>query len=177
LSSTYPSLQEFFLIGKALKSHGTSGQLRLMIEDQFKGYIREGSFLFFELNGSKVPYRVVSKEDGAHFVVTLEDVPNKKESDVLSGLDLWIPLDAVKPRHQRSPRNIKDKWDDYSILDQESSSVYNIIRVEEYPQQLMAVIRIDNREILIPLSDQLISSIDKGSKTITMHIPEGLMDL
>lgn len=148
-----------------------------MIEDQFKGYIREGSFLFFEQNGVKVPYMVISKEDGAHFVVTLDDVPNKKESDILSGLDLWVPLEIVKPRHQRSPRNIMDKWNEYRIADQKSELVYDIIRVEEYPQQLMAVIKIDNKEILIPLSDQLISSIDKGNKMITMTIPEGLMDL
>lgn len=177
MSSAYPSLHEFFLIGKALKSHGTSGQLRLMIEDQFKGYIREGSFLFIEHNGVKVPYKVISKEDGAHFVISLDDVTDKKESDKLSGLNLWIPLDTVKSRHQRSPRNIKDKWNEYRILDEESSSVYDIIRVEEYPQQLMAVIKIEEKEILIPLSDQLISSIDKANKMIRMTIPEGLMDL
>jgi len=177
LSSQFPSLHEYFLIGKALKSHGTSGQLRLMIEDQFKGYVREGSFLFFEHNGSKVPYMVISKDDGAHFVVTLDDVPNKRESDKLSGLDLWIPLEIVKPRHQRSPRNIKDKWSEYRIVDQNSDVVYDILRVEEYPQQLMAVIMVDNKEILIPLSDQLISDIDKPNKMITMTIPEGLMDL
>ena len=177
MSSTYPSLREYFLIGKALKSHGTSGQLRIMIEDQFKGYIREGSFLFFEHDGNKVPYKVINKEDGAHFVVSLDDIPNKKESDKLSGLALWIPLETVKPRHQRSPRNIKDKWNEYRIVNEESSAVYDIIRVEEFPQQLMAVIKIENKEILIPLSDQLISSIDKDNKMIRMIIPEGLMDL
>jgi len=177
LSAAYPSLHQYFLIGKTLKSHGTAGQLRLMIEDQFKGYIREGEYLFFDLNGSKVPYMVMHKEDGAHFVITLEDVPNKKESDLLSGLDLWIPLEVVKPRHQRSPRNIKDKWDEYRIIDEDSQSIFDVIRVEEFPQQLMAVIRIENKEILIPLSDQLISSIDKDNKMIVMNIPEGLMDL
>ena len=148
-----------------------------MIEDQFKSYIKTGTFLFFDLKGSKVPFLISEVEDGAHFVISLEDVPNKKESDLLSGLDLWVPLETVKPRHQRSPRNLKDKWDEYRIEDENNHVIYDVIRVEEFPQQLMAVISIDNKEILIPLSDQLISAIDKENKIISMQIPEGLLEL
>ncbi|HUR30751.1 MAG TPA: hypothetical protein VMZ69_04925 [Saprospiraceae bacterium] len=177
MSTAYPSVYNYFLIGKTLKSHGTQGLLRLMIEDQFKVYIKGGSFIFFDLNGSKVPYMVNTFDEGVHFVIGLEDVRSKKESDLLSGLDIFVPLDSVKSRHQRSPRNIKDKWDEYRILDVSNESVYDVLRVEEFPQQLMAVIKIDQKEILIPLSDQLITSIDKMNKLIMMHIPEGLLDL
>ena len=149
----------------------------MMIEDQFKTYIKTGSFIFFSLNGSKVPFLITAIEDGAHFVISLKDVSNKKASDLLSGLDIWIPLESVKPRHQRSPRNLKDKWDEYRIEDEITHAMYEVIRVEEFPQQLMAVISIDDKEILIPLSDQLISRIDKESKMITMQIPDGLLEL
>ncbi len=177
MSSPYPSISQYFLIGKSLKSHGTGGGLRLMVEDQFKGYLRKGSYIFFDLNGSKVPFQVLDTDDGSHYVITLEDVDNKKHSDVLSGLEIWIPLETVKSRHQRSPKNIPGKWDEYRIIDQQSNTMFDIIRVEEYPQQLMAIIEIENKEILIPLSDQLISSIDKENKIIHMEIPEGLLEL
>lgn len=177
MSSVYPAINRYFLVGRTLKSHGTGGQLRLMIEDQFKTYIKKDSFVFFNLDGSKVPYLIKGIEDEAHFVISLEDVPNKRESDLLAGKDLWIPLDDVKSRHQRSPRNIQDKWIEYFIMDDASNMRYKIIRVEEFPQQLMAVIRIGEKEHLIPLSDQLISSIDKENKIINMEIPAGLLEL
>ena len=41
----------------------------------------------------------------------------------------------------------------------------------------MAVLDIDGRNILIPLSDQLITEIDKDQKIIHMEIPEGLLEL
>ena len=75
-----------------------------MVEDSYKMYLQKGSFLFFDCNGSKVPYMITDLEEGAHTVISLEDVNDKKESDLLSGLDIWIPLDIVKPRHQRSPK-------------------------------------------------------------------------
>jgi 16S rRNA processing protein RimM len=177
LSSTYPPVLNFFLIGKSLKSHGTAGKLRLALESQFKSYIKQDSFLFFNLDGSKVPFKINEVEDNAHFVIGLEDVTNKKDSDLLAGNDIWIEMDVVKPRHQRSPRNIKDKWEEYQLLDTRSNTTFTIERVEEFPQQLMAVVRIEDRERLIPLSEQLISSIDRQNKLITMELPEGLLEI
>ena len=124
-----------------------------------------------------MPFKIAGYEDGAHFVLSLEDISSKKDSDFLSGLEIFVPLNLVKSRHQRSPRNIKDKWNEYKIIDQETNAVYEILRVEEYPQQLMAVVQLGDKEILIPLSDQLITSIDKVDKVLMMNIPEGLLDL
>ena len=149
----------------------------MLIEDRFKTYISEGTYLFFDLNGSKVPYMVTSVEEDAHFVISLEDVINKKESDLLAGQELWIPLSTVKSRHQLSPKNINDKWAEYRLHDNSSDIEYPILRTEQYPQQLMAVIEIANREVLVPLSDQLITEISKEKKIIFIDIPEGLLEL
>ena len=177
MSTRYATVYQFFLIGKALKSHGTQGQLRLMIENQFKSYLKKGSFIFFDLNGSKVPFQIAEVDESVHFVISLADVRTKKESDLLSGFEIFIPLDSVKSRHQRSPRNIKDKWEEYKIIDAETNAIYEVLRVEEFPQQLMAVVQVDQKEILIPLSDQLITAIDKTNRVIMMNIPQGLLDL
>ena len=177
MSAPYAPVKDFFLIGKTLKSHGTSGQLRLMIEDRFTSYVQPGSFVFFDIDGSRVPFKVTGVGEGQHFVIALDAVDNKQDSDLLAGKDIWVPLDQVKPLHQKSPRNIKAKWEDYTIHDEKSGASYPILRTEEYPQQLMAVIDINGREILIPLHDQLIVDIDKEQKVIRMEIPEGLLDL
>lgn len=148
-----------------------------MVDRQLKSYIRKGTYLFFDLDGSKVPYHVTDVEDGNHFVISLQDVLNKKDSDVLGNIEFYIPLETVKTKHQHSPKNLRGKWDEYRILDSKTEIVYDILRVEEFPQQLMAIINIDAKEILVPLSDQLINSIDKEHKIIQMEIPEGLLDL
>ena len=149
----------------------------MLIEDRFKTYVTEGTYIFFDLDGSKVPYMVTNVEEEAHFVISIEDVINKRESDLLAGQEIWVPLATVKSRHQLSPKNIKDKWSEYLLHDNGSGTAYPILRTEEYPQQLMAVIQIANREVLVPLSDQLITEISKEEKTIFMDIPEGLLEL
>lgn len=170
-------VRDYFHLGKALKSHGTGGQLRLLVEDRFKSYLSPEAFVFFDLDGSKVPFRITDAEDAQHFVVTLDDVKSKDASDLLSGKEIYIPLHLVKSRHQRSPRNLKEQWADYSIINQADQQSYAILRTEEYPQQLMAVIASGDREVLIPLHDQLILEIDHDQKHILMDFPEGLLSL
>jgi 16S rRNA processing protein RimM len=177
LSNAYPPVREFFLLGKTLKSHGTSGHLRLMIEDRLKGYVKAGSFVFIDLNGSRVPFQVKEVDEVQHFVMLLEGINGKQESDTLTGKEIWVPMEQVKTRHLKSPRNINEKWEDYEIRDEKTGTSFHILRTEEYPQQLMAVVLLDEREILIPLHEQLIMNIDRDQKIISMEIPEGLLDL
>lgn len=173
----FPPIRAYFLLGKTLKSHGTSGQLRIMIEDRLKTYAQEGAFLFLEHVGSKVPYRITEAEEGQHYVVRLEEVAGKQEADRLSGKEIWIPVDQVKLRHLKSPVNLREPWADYTIIHSSSGETFPILRTEEYPQQLMAIILSHGKEIMIPLHEQLIEAIDKEAKTILMEIPEGLFEL
>lgn len=177
LNAPYAPVKDFFLVGKTLKSHGTAGQLRLMIEERLMSYIKPGSFIFFDIDGSRVPFKVKDVEEGQHFVISLEDVDGRQESDKLTGKEIWVPLEQIKPRHQKSPRNIKAKWEDYTIHDEKTGVSFPIIRTEEFPQQLMAIVEANGKEMMIPLHDQLIVDIDKDQKVIRMEIPEGLMEL
>ncbi len=177
MSAEYTRVKDFFLLGKTLKSHGTAGQLRILVEERLSSYIQPDAFVFFDLNGSKVPYQIEDVEQGQHFLISLKDINGKQESDTMTGKEIWIPMEQVKPRHLKSPRNIKEKWEDFTLVDEKSGLPYPILRTEEFPQQLMAVIAINGKEILIPLHEQLITSIDRDQKIINMEIPEGLLDL
>jgi len=177
LSAEYTRVKDFFLLGKTLKSHGTAGQLRILVEDRLSSYLKPDTFIFFDLNGSKVPYQIDDVEQGQHFLISLKDINGKQESDTMTGKEIWIPMNQVKPRHLQSPRNINEKWEDYSLHDERSSNTFPILRTEEYPQQLMAVIEVGGKEILIPLHEQLITTIDRDQKIIHIEIPEGLLEL
>jgi 16S rRNA processing protein RimM len=177
VSNLYPAVTEFFLLGKTLKSHGTSGQIRLLVENKLKPYIRPGEYLFLDLQGSKVPYKIEAVNEEVHFVIELEDIHGKEESDALTNKEIWIPLDKVKAIHKLAPRRLQDEWRNYMILDKATRKMHAILRTEEFPQQLMAVIEWNGKEYFIPLAEQLITSIDRKEKIVYMDLPEGILDL
>ena len=177
MSNPFPSVSTYFLLGKTLKSHGTGGQLRLLVERKFKPYLNPGNFLFFDHDGSKVPFKILTIEEDAHLVISLESVDSKQKSDLLANQDFWIPTTLIKPQHLNAPRQLQDDWADYFILDQSSKQMYPMLRTEEFPQQLMGVIELEGKEVFIPLHEDLISAIDKKERIIYMEIPEGLLEL
>lgn len=174
---SFTSVTSFFRLGHILKSHGTGGQLRLQIEDRFKVYLKRGIYIFLDLEGSKVPFQITSIEDQQHFIVSLEGVDNKEQSDRLAGGMVWIPAAQIRERHKNAAFHFKETWKDYILHDIRTGDEFPVIRTEEFPQQLMAIIRYQEREIMIPLHEQLIDRIDREQKCILMHIPEGLLEL
>ena len=177
MTNPFPPVTSYFLLGKTLKSHGTGGQLRVLVERKFKVYLKPGAFIFFDHDGSKVPYKVLSVEEDAHVVISLENTSSKQLSDRLTNQDFWIPTSEIKPQHLNAPRQVQADWADYFILDQSTKQMHPIVRTEEFPQQLMAVIQLDGKEVYIPLHEDLISSIDRKERIIYMDIPEGLLEL
>jgi 16S rRNA processing protein RimM len=177
VSNRFITVTDFFLLGKVLKAHGTAGQLRLLVEDKFKSYLKPGFFLFFDIEGSKVPYRIEAVDDDAHFTITLHDLAGREQADTFGGKECWVPVEHIKKHHLKSPAHLPDKWSEYHIHDEISDQQFAILRTEELPQQLMAIIAVQGVERYIPLHEELISSIDKEAKIIHMRFPEGLLEI
>jgi len=53
-----------------------------------------------------------------------------------------------------------------------------IISIEEYPQQMMAFIRLaEGEEIMVPLSPAFIVDIDVEQRIVDMNLPDGMVDV
>ena len=71
-------------------------------------------------------------------------------------------------------------WDNmigYKISDITTNTIHVILELREFPQQIMAVINTDKKELLVPLNDEFIDDIDHDKRIIQMSLPEGLLDL
>jgi 16S rRNA processing protein RimM len=65
----------------------------------------------------------------------------------------------------------------FELTDTTSGLTGTISEVVQHPGQLMAVAIIKGDEVLIPLHPDLIVSVNTRHKTITMTLPEGLVNL
>lgn len=169
-------IEHFQEIGTLRKVYGKSGTLRCQIELIFLESFNQSQFIFLDLDGSKVPFLIESKEgSGSEFSLNLKDINSPEAAATLAGKVILLPLnDSIK-----SIKNIKetDILIGFKILDQNESIIGKIQKIEEYPQQLMAIVHDNLNEYLIPLNEELILGIDQNSQTINMTLPEGLLDL
>ena len=65
----------------------------------------------------------------------------------------------------------------YHAVDADGKALGKIEDVFELPAHTLAQVFIDGKEALLPLNEETIVKIDRRKKTISLQLPEGLLDI
>ena len=165
--------EEVYKIGKLGKTHGVKGEISFLFDDDVFDRV-DADYLVLMIDGILVPffmeeYRFRSDTTA---IVKFCDIDTQERARELTGCDVWFP------------RALADSDDDtitwaaivgFDIIDANSGKpVGRIASVDDSTINILFCLE-DGR--LIPASEDLITGIDKANKTITINIPEGLLDL
>ena len=65
----------------------------------------------------------------------------------------------------------------FTAVDDNEGELGIITDIHEYPQQLIATVTYKNCEVLFPLNEEVIISIDVVREIVTVDLPDGLLDI
>ena len=65
----------------------------------------------------------------------------------------------------------------FTILDSEHGDIGIIESVNDSASQVLFEVKKGNKELLIPVTDDIITKVDRKSKTVHVTTPEGLVQL
>ena len=111
-------------------------------------------------------------------ILKLEEVDSREAALKLYNKEIFVEKKLV-----RENPITKEKENEFSIFlgfiisDQELGLIGKIIDIAEYPQQIMAFVEYEGKEIMIPLNETFILEIDPEKKTISMDLPRGLISI
>lgn len=168
-----------FQLGSIIRKVGTDGRILLLMDtDNPKHYIKTES-VFVELYGKLVPFFVSSlrlqPSNQAH--LKLDDIDLPEQADILIGADVFLPLEQLP---KLSGTNFYyHEVIGFEIFDLNTKSIAGFIFeiIENGPNDLFLVKSTNDIEILIPIADDWIKTVDRVSKRIEMTLPEGLVDV
>lgn len=170
------TLEESFYIGYITKTRGLKGEMQLFFE--FEDYLDlDFDVLFVEMNKKLVPYFVdglkIQKNSTAY--LNLEDIDHIDKAQPLIKKKVYLSLDKMP---ERDPDDFR--YTDlvgYLVIDEQEGEIGELIHVQEMPQQFMATVAFEEKELLFPLNDDLIVGIDPEEEVLVVNLPEGLVDL
>ena len=169
-------IKETFYIGYITKTRGLKGEMQLYFE--FEDYAElELDVLFVEISKKLVPYFVdsVKIHNNSTAYLNLEDVDHVDKAHPLIRKKVYLPLDKMP---ERDPDDFRySDFVGYLVVDEQEGEIGEIIAVQELPQQFMAVVDFDGKELLFPLNEELILGIDDEEQVLEVELPEGLIDL
>ncbi len=175
--------QAYVNIGYTRKAHGLSGELKFAIEEQFLEDFLKNERIFIAVRSSKIPYFIANVRGKGELIVQLEDVDNRDAAQLLQSKEIFLREQDIIPDKEREievPDEDELEYErlvGYLIVDQIMGDIGAIDEVLEMPQQEMAFLKHKGRDVLIPLNDQMIISIDEVNKKVLMDLPDGLLDV
>lgn len=158
-------------VAQVLKSNGTDGELLLSFFDVAPEDIDLQEPVFIEFDGLPVPFYFESftPRGNNRALVRLTGVRSLKDADELAGQSVYA--DYFEEEEEEDLVG-------WTLCNADGQAVGTVVDYEDIPGNLcLWVERPDGEQILIPFHEELIVSVDESSQTITMTVPEGILDL
>lgn len=165
-------------VGLIAKPHGVEGELVVRADYGFDADDLTYEFLLVEIDGGLVPYYVeeVRIKNSDEVLAKLEFCDTQEDAKRLAGQPVYISRDWLEG--DQDCETSTGMLIGYEANDVELGHLGKIDSIDEQGgnNPLFVVVR-DGEEILIPITDDFIESIDDDNMTVTFRLPEGLVEL
>ena len=165
--------EEVYKIGRLGKTHGVRGEISFLFDDDVFDRT-DADYLILRVDGILVPFFIEEyrfKSD-ANAIVKFDGIDTQERARELTGCDVYFPRSLAEGDDGDISWSILVGFD---ILEAQSGkAVGRIAAIDDATMNILFELE-DGR--LVPASEDLITAIDQETRTITMHIPEGLLEL
>ncbi len=164
-------------LGKITKPHGLKGEVQIWLDVDLPEAYETLEALFLEQKGELIPYIIEQIQiRGKKSILKLEDFKKIEDTEKIVGLEVYLPLKKL-PKLKGKQFYYHDVIG-YEVCDKTPENKVGKLAAiyESTGQDLFAVLK-DEKEILIPIVDDFIVSIDHEAEQIVVSVPDGLIDL
>jgi len=167
---------EYFQLGRVIKVHGYRGEMVILLEtDKPEDYAKLET-IFLNIDGSLVPFWIRSIRINDNLaIISLDDITEKESAIRLLKKEVFLP---IKDLHTLEENDFYfHEIIGFSVRDKKHGDIGKVEDVLERPEQELIRILKGKTEILIPLTNDMISKVDRKKKILHIITPDGLIDL
>ena len=168
-------------VGVTRKPFGVNGQLKLQIEPTYLEDVLKADVLFLEIGGQQVPYFIENFQEAGDLIVHFEEVESREQAAKIVSRPVFLrPTDIIPLEEKEIALETIEphlKYLHYQIEEVELGKIGEIVRIEIFPQQEMAFVEYQGREVMIPLHPSFVVKEDKENRVLRLDLPEGMLEI
>jgi 16S rRNA processing protein RimM len=173
------SAQTQLRVGRLTKAHGLKGGLKLELytDDPDRRFTPGASFSLqvpetSPWHGKRLELAELRWYNG-HPVGFFVGVADRAAAESLVKAILWIDQDPAEPAEP-------DAWYDHQLVGldvvRDGRTVGVVERVEHLPAQDLLVVKVEDREVLVPFVRAIVPEVDVDAHRVVVTPPEGLFE-
>ena len=172
--------ENYIEIGRTLKVHGVKGALKVKIKEEYLEDFVQTQVLFLDLGRMHVPYFIKQRTMGNDLIVYFEDVDSREQAFDIASKKIFLREQDLIPEKVRELETDSLEFGQlkgFVLQDVTLGELGEIEEIVEFPQQEMAFVTYQKKEVMIPLNANLIVEIKEKERQVLMDLPEGLLDM
>ena len=167
---------EYFELGYLAKPHGLKGAFHVFMDVDDPYEYEDLDAVFVQQGNEMVPYFIEDLQIRDNLnLMNLEGIESLDAAKELVGSKLFLPV-AMLPK-LKDNQFYYHEIIGYQVEDQSLGLLGIVKEVVSLGAQDVVVMIYQNREVLIPLTDEIIPKVNKKEKVILSILPEGLLEI
>lgn len=167
---------ECYELGRIIKPHALKGEVQILLDVDYPEDYEELESVFVDIKGELVPYFVESIKIRPNLVIVkFEGVDNFDTAIKLKNAMLFLPEDELDELEE--DEYYMHELIGFVVTDEVVGELGKVINVHSLPAQNVLALNYQNKEILIPIIDHIVTKIDKENRQISVNLPDGLLDV
>lgn len=167
---------DVYYLGNVVKIHGFKGALGLKLDADEPSHYKELESVFVEINNELVPFfidQIQIKQKGLA-VVKFEGVDSEHDARQLLKAALYLPIEALPPL--QGNQFYFHEVIGFKLIDKAHGEVGLIQAINDEAAQPLMFVQAGEREVIIPIVDPIIQTLDRQNKALHIQAPEGLIE-
>jgi 16S rRNA processing protein RimM len=165
-------------VGYIQKPHGLKGEVILAFEPQFGETFEDLELILVDIDGGLVPFFI--EEEGLRFKNDESAICKLSFIDTLSRAKELVGSRVFVLEHEvieSDDQGVASVLIGMVAFDAKFGKIGRIGRVDDFSGNLVITVNHPRAEIMIPLSDEVISAIDEEKREIHLDCPNGLIEI
>ncbi len=165
-------------VGYIQKPHGLKGEVIVVFEAEYSETFEEIEILLIDIDGGLVPFFIEDHElrfrNDESVICKFMFVDSLSKAKELVGCKVYVSDEDLV---SREGSGIESALIGMTVFDTKFGEVGKIGRVDDFSGNLVITVNHLKAEIMIPLSDEFILSLDEESRELHLNCPNGLIDI
>ncbi len=169
--------ESVYKIGCIGKPHGIDGEVSFHFDDDVFDRT-DADFLILDIDGILVPFFMDEYrfKSGGTALIRFTDIDSQERARSLTGCDVYFP--RGHSGDDTAPLSLAAAVGFHVIDSTSGTTVGEITGVDDSTINTLFCLRTPGGDdILVPARGELITAIDTEGRTVTMQLPDGLLDI
>lgn len=160
-------------VGYIKKTHGVKGDLTVVFHDEIIHKNDALEFLFFEIDGLLVPFRVLEEKPNTSSF-RFKFIESKEEAQTYIGCKIYLDKEDI----QIDEENISvSMLIGFTLWDKNRGKIGEVLSTDDFGGNIVLTVSYENDEVMIPYSEDFVTAFSLEESTLEMECPDGIFDL